>query len=642
MALDAEDFDFQGLGDKLTQTILGSFNDATKKLNLSSVGTSLVDALKNVKMSKVIEDSLTKSSEVKATMKDIQKKLEDGFNKIKFKVGDIIIPDLPEQVVKVSYSYDKLQPPKLENVPVQLVPDTSKMESVKPSIDTGPMEKAGDLVKQFVTLTTEANKKTKITAELYTQIVGIAEKLVEAKRMERDAVNEIAASLQEKMETPVPAKPTGTAPTTSTKPTQQSTTQQVTLQPDTTAFETKLGEILTSFSKKLVTIFDRADLGNLDKSVKRTVSRFDPLSVSLEGDLTAELDGVLKDTTKLDRIQQNLIRNAEEDYRIAERRVDLTDTLYISNTRLSAEQYQARKEELIAAAKRLNIANAEKMGTVELAALVKSRLVDLYKERELKEDIVDATNAYNQAMRQSKEDLRTKGLIVQLNLTEDEVIQKARLLVLENERLGLGSDLTAQQIQELKLQNDRLRHEREHVELIEHVAQYQLKINEEVEELTMSWKKVGATIKAIYTNPTLAKGVIVASAIQGVHALTHSMHEFKEVGMGAGEAVSATFRSLSVASLLGLSKSADVTKTLAQEFGNLNTLTEDQIDSVGKMAANNGLAGEEATNLVMSMSRMPGMTRESAANSEKMFKEIGKAKGVIPAQIMKEMAKTLV
>ncbi len=36
MALDAEDFDFQGLGDKLTQTILGSFNDATKKLNLSS------------------------------------------------------------------------------------------------------------------------------------------------------------------------------------------------------------------------------------------------------------------------------------------------------------------------------------------------------------------------------------------------------------------------------------------------------------------------------------------------------------------------------------------------------------------------------------------------------------------------------
>ena len=125
MALGAEDFDFEGLGSKLTNTILDSFDDAIGKIELSSVATSLTTAFKTVDMSKVIDDSLTKNPKVVKSMKDIQKKLEDGFNKISFKVGDIVIPKLPKQVVEVAAdtSKFKLQKQKPVDVPINYKPN---------------------------------------------------------------------------------------------------------------------------------------------------------------------------------------------------------------------------------------------------------------------------------------------------------------------------------------------------------------------------------------------------------------------------------------------------------------------------------------------------------------------------------------
>lgn len=974
-----EDFDFEGLGQKLTQTVLNSFDEAASKISFSTIGSNLTAAIQNVNIQQALSDPLSKGiikltadTKITQAMSVVQKKLEDGFSQIVFKAGAIELPNIPAQTVEVvAKSAGGVEP-------------KTATQTKGVSIDTAPFEKVGNLVKDFVDLTQEANKKTKVTSELYTKIVSIAEKLVETKRMEKDAVDEVISSLQKKMDIP-PAKITAEITSVDSSKIAEAASGQVDVEAkvgkvsggDFSSIEKAMTVLIGKLGKQLQSLFKTFDNKKLNIAIPPT-DRLDDYKISYdtissavdelktevgelsnlelflsvyskdtydivqkrvavenllvgkkreELDVAAQVIG-LANTASLSESQlkaliesklvslhkevelRGLIVNATESYNTAIQQLDLgkltaeitsqlgliedeisakATVLALENERitgvrmLTAEQMQLLKTEdqelnkkreilntdqalltlnksivetsrkvdlsiqtqqlanqltllseeaklkteLLLQQKILNgeaaeLTNAEKQSIIfldlqvasskkladalvkvgdgqnelnnlveqldydkkvaqlsiqknlteatviaqarsiiaaKIAAGEEGKLTDeeatqlqllnkqIVKDQEiltLKQKIIEATvsvsnsiqestalasvmesglytqlgltqditrekaqaivldglrngltqdeinkslqvlktedstlqktleriqaskdlesaaDAYAKAVRQADADLSIKGLIVSLRLTEDEVAQQARLIALKNQeadvvdnlakqagvtvdeikkQIQANNGLTNTQVAQLKLDNQILRHKREHVEIIEHVAEYQREVNDELEKYSMGWKKVKATAKAIFTDPALAKGIIFGSALEGIHALTHSMHEFKDVGMGAGEAVSATMRSLSLASLVGLSKSADVTKTLAQEFGNLNALTDDQIDSVGKMAANNGLAGEEATNLVMAMSRMPGMTRETAANSEKMFKEIGKAKGVIPAQIMKEVAK---
>jgi len=1034
MALDAEEFDFEGLGSKLTNTILGSFNEALGKIKFSTIGTSLTAAFKEVKMSKVIEDSLTKSSEVKGAMKDIQKKLEDGFNKIKFKVGDITVPELPEQVVKVTadtsefklqdqkpvvvpvqYKYDKFEqqkfdpitvsvkyeypkpelpktdllqvgvepvyeklvPPKAQDLPITLVPDTTKLDAVKPTIDTGPFEKVGDLVREFVNLTQEANKKTKVTSELYSKIVGIAEKLVATKRMEKDAIDQILASYQQKMDIPqaeimaeVVDVDTSKVAEASTGPIEVEANVGKVGGGDFSSIEKAMTVLIGKLGKQLQSLFKTFDNKKLNIAIPPT-DRLDDYKISYdtissavdelktevgelsnlelflsvyskdtydivqkriavenllvgkkreELDIAAQVIG-LTNTASLSESQlkaliesklvslhkevelRGLIVNATESYNTAIQQSDLgkltaelssqfgliedevaakATVLALENERvtgvraLTAEQItllqsedgvlnkkkeilnadqallnlnktivesnkkidlttqtqqlanqlsllseEAKlKAELLLQQKLVNgevaeLTNSEKLsvvfldqqvasskkfadalakvgqGQTEISNLVedlgydkivaelsiqkslteatvvaqaksliaakvaageaakltdeelsqlqalnnqiksnqeilglKQRIVeatnslfktmqdataealalegpmytqlgltqDLTREKALaiildgqrrglttdeinmqlqllkneddilqktrervnaSKDLEAAADAYAQAVRQADADIQIKSLIVALHLTEDEVAQEARLLALKNQQAAAAGKLTKQeleqikanngllnsQVQQLKLNNQTLRHRREEVELVEHVAEYQREVNEELEKYSMGWKKTKATMSAIIKDPAFAKGVFLAGAITSVEKLHHSMHEFMDVGMTAGEGVAATFKTLSVESVMGLSKSKDVLTSMVQETGNMNTLNKDQLNSVGKIAASYGLAGDEAFGLSMAISRMPGETKDTAANFDKTVASVAKMKGVMPSQVMKEMAK---
>lgn len=264
-----------------------------------------------------------------------------------------------------------------------------------------------------------------------------------------------------------------------------------------------------------------------------------------------------------------------------------------------------------------------------------------------------ATDEYAKAMRQTESDIKIKSLIVGLRLTEDETSQLALQMAIKNEQLAaegkltdeliaqmkLNNGLTNAQVIEIKNKNTSLRQGRETVELIEHVANYQREINEEVNKLTMGYKKLGATMKAILTDPKLAKGVLVASIIQGMNRAKESVKDFQEVGMTAGEAVGASFRSFSLMSVAGLDKSSDVLKSMASEYGSLNRMSDDQLHTVGQMASKYNLAGDEALKLTMAVSRMPGQSMETAKNFGQTAERIGKMKGVLPSQIMRDMAK---
>ena len=117
------------------------------------------------------------------------------------------------------------------------------------------------------------------------------------------------------------------------------------------------------------------------------------------------------------------------------------------------------------------------------------------------------------------------------------------------------------------------------------------------------------------------------------------MHELVDTGMSAGEAINLMREDFSLMSAMGLSKVADVSKDLVANFGTAKVLTEAQRAAVGEMATSFGLAGEEAAGLTMALSRMPGESKDSAINFSETAKSIGKMKGVIPSQLMKEMAK---
>jgi hypothetical protein len=736
-----DDFDFEGLGSKLTNTILDSFDDALNKIQFTSIGTSLVSAFKTVDMGKVIEDNVINGDKVKTALKKVQTKLEDGFTKIKFNIGELTIPELPDQIAKVKfaldelvlpkapnimvavkYLYDKFTPPKIQEVPVSVTPDTVKLASgltevvdktktavdgifvprtisvdvdttkaekklssafsttnvpvtavsqaaatapQTPTISTGPLEKAGNLVREFVALTEEARKKTSVTVELYNKIVNLAQKLVATKRMEAGAVDEIIGTLQQKMDVPpvkVGAKVTSVDTSmideavgkykpieldakikTSSEIKPETATQRVDIQANTSTVDSKLEQVLENFTKALVKVFDGLDLSKFKSNVNKTISSIKPtLNFGLGSNLKDDIFEVLNELKQYKQLQEALASSTLEDYQTAQKRLEVQKSLR-----------SVGRDELVDLAKKIGITGAEYQKSGNLKNLITERLVALEKEKELRDNLLNATNDYNQAIRQANADIAIKNLTIQLHLTEQETSELALQTKNKNEALLAAGKLTDEQIKQLKANNGLLdsdvahisnlnkvlRHRREEREIVEHVANYQLEVNEELEKYSMGWKKTKATMAAIIKDPAFAKGVFLAGAIASVEQLHHSMHEFMDVGMTAGEGVAATFKTMSVESIMGLSKSKDVLVSMVQQTGNMNTFTKDQLNTVGKMAASYGLAGEEAFGLTMAVSRMPGQTKETAVNFDKTVANVAKMKGVMPSQVMKEMAK---
>lgn len=390
---------------------------------------------------------------------------------------------------------------------------------------------------------------------------------------------------------------------------------------------------LTEFTKNIKSAFIDAavELNRLGlsfgtaagDSLQRGVNRIRPAKVfDIDGSGLIDMASELLDTIKQTRTESALIaKNIESEASLIQFKLNLQKQLQNSTFE--------EKANLIS---KLGIQVSSGMTEKQINAAIVTRLAALQKQQILQDNIKNAGEDYSTAVRQTNADALIKQLVVKFNITEQETAE----LMLQHQ---LAGTLTDDLIKQIQLKDKSLRHSREEIELIEHVAEYQREVNKELEEFTSKWSKFKATISSILSNPAFAKATLFASGIVMAEKLTHSMHEFKEAGMDAGTAVQATFKGLTFNSLLGLSDTQGVLKSITQQFGTINALTKDQVDAVGKMAKSNGLATDEAVNLAMAVSRMPGQTRETASNSEAMFKSIAKTKGVIPAQVMKEVAK---
>ncbi len=590
---------------------------------------------------------------------------------------------------KVSaFNTDLIQQRISEITPIDINTTTSGAPVI--STLTSGIENVSDAARNFVNLIGEANKRATITVQLYDRIRQAAEQLVSANMMERAEVDKTLQTLETKLKatksvtlstklgkidtgglkpvnieavvskvdmstvdkevykyTPIILDAVVNVDTSEIEKLQGSVQPQIqasvseannpqkTAAPNITGFNTT--ELTTALKKAIVdaTVFMQKEFGIAAAAVGKNAGTFINSGISSSklfsdidtSDIVGSFDDLLDSTKQLRTETTLILNNNKEDQQTIIQRLAYQKSI----ASLAFEE----KAILVS---RLGIDPGGKSDK-QINSLIVERLMYQYKLNDAlaisKETAVD----YTRAMRQAEMDNLIKDLTVQLTLTEDEVSQRALSMALANEAAGLGRLLTEEQKKQLVLENQKLKHRREEVELIEHVANYQREVIKEVDELKEKWTKVGATIRAIAESPAFAKGVLITSALALGERLAHTMHEFKEVGMDAGSAVEASFRGVTFNSMLGLSDTSGVLKTIVQQYGTINALTGEQVDAVGYMAKSNGLAAEEATNMVMALSRMPGMTRESASNSEAIFKSIAKQKGVIPAQVMKEVAK---
>ena len=78
---------------------------------------------------------------------------------------------------------------------------------------------------------------------------------------------------------------------------------------------------------------------------------------------------------------------------------------------------------------------------------------------------------------------------------------------------------------------------------------------------------------------------------------------------------------------------------MVESYGTLNAMSDAQVDHVGHLAKEMGVAGEEAFALVDGFSKMPGETMETAAAAADYTNSLAKANGLAPGKITRDMAK---
>lgn len=153
--------------------------------------------------------------------------------------------------------------------------------------------------------------------------------------------------------------------------------------------------------------------------------------------------------------------------------------------------------------------------------------------------------------------------------------------------------------------------------------------------------QLGITEKIIdqLRTPEMAKAIFAEQMASKIHKAYEAFEEFHKAGLSAGQAIEAQFKSFSIANLMGLADSKGVMMGMIEQYGNVNALSNKTVDSLGLMAHQFGISGEEALKLNATLSQMPGETSDTAANAMKHVGAMAKLQGIAPGKIMKDMSK---
>lgn len=610
--------------------------------------------------------------------------------------------------------------------------------SITPTLDTTPLEKAGDLVRTLVNLTEEANKKTAITADLYEKITATANELVASKRMEKEAAESLAKAYEAKLPPTPDVNPFQDIANVQQQIVDSTATQALnysridaeqvkqvprgeeilkllkqaklqhkdidTLVGAMTQGQYKLVEAHKSSKVVLAGVTDESKIQKIlndtllqqgvtqlgvirqqGASAKELTAADQKQYQALENTLTAR-ELLIDAAQQLVDAEGNQLASANILTNVLEDELDLVDSIAASYG-LSGKAAQFFSEKIKEGADPAEIIRSTELEAVKvMEKSIETRKKILGAQGEgisLNNKLQDSYENVNKLLEQTLQHSNliffeqvdvTKALedqkrlridLIGLAQQEGAAGEGARALMqaevgLFNQQvdlLGYQGESAAYVVEQLKkgrdissIQKDQqleiLETQQKSIDFRKKDLELQSLTKKRIEEIKKSHDGIKDRIKqTLDFSKELAKdpkalGMFAAAQVGiGLHKANHAMHELVDSGMQAGEAVHVMADGISVMSVLGLSKVSGINKELINQFGTMNVLTKDQRHTIGEMATKFGLAEKEAVDLTMAISRMPGESADTATNFANTAKHVGKMSGVMPSQIMKEMAK---
>ena len=241
-----------------------------------------------------------------------------------------------------------------------------------------------------------------------------------------------------------------------------------------------------------------------------------------------------------------------------------------------------------------------------------------------------------------------QSLAVELaQLDESQVIEKAKIL----DELSIYNDLLAEQLDSLDKRtaigkefmgiNEQLAGTtQEMVDNAKHLSSLsaeQKKILEDqaavADTISEKFKALEESVVSILSKPTALVGGIVAGLGKVISALGETTREMGGFVGGLTGAVGQVTLLKTV-----FPQALDSAKGLSSEFGGLNDLSFKTQLNTNLMAMNMGIGGQEAATLVGNFARLNGGSIETAQNLAASTKELAKANGLMPSQVMADVA----
>ncbi len=169
----------------------------------------------------------------------------------------------------------------------------------------------------------------------------------------------------------------------------------------------------------------------------------------------------------------------------------------------------------------------------------------------------------------------------------------------------------------------------------------QKELNDKMDEYLEGWYN----FKAVVTDPKVAGGLFMVAAMANLKKMGDDLLEVSGT-MGltadqtlqvAGAAGKATIQGLAMG--VGFKNSLDSAAALAEEMGDLNSLTSEAIKNVATMNSMLGVSHAEGAQLHKIFKEIGGGTDAAATNMTKMVENMARANKVAPGKVMSDIAK---
>jgi hypothetical protein len=218
-------------------------------------------------------------------------------------------------------------------------------------------------------------------------------------------------------------------------------------------------------------------------------------------------------------------------------------------------------------------------------------------------------------------------------LTSTDIAQREELkgqYEAQEKILGSGENISQDIVDNLKNQNTQANGFADMSQKTKDILQSQHDVLDGIEKTILGTL---STIKTLYGNLQGAFGGVVSAAgvVVGKIGEVNS-----ELGTSMFQA-DGVARKAGVLSLV-FGDAAQTAKDLSAALGDTNKATFELQASVGLMATNMGISGSEATKLVSSFSMLNGNSTDVALDMSKTSQEFAKQNGIIPAQLMGDLA----